>query len=97
MPTDTAMEILSAYKLKRKQNPAADQPTLFKFVLWDRFSGAMVMDSELANMVTASPSLSELAFQVLAREKPAMAEGRLAQSAREAIKRYYSMNYPEGA
>ncbi|MDC0335348.1 hypothetical protein OAN24_00415 [Pseudodesulfovibrio sp.] len=96
MPTDTAMEVFNAYKRKRDQNPAADQPTLFKYILWDRFSGSMVMDSDIDAMVTVSKSLSDLAFQVLAREKPAMAEGRLEQSARDAIKRYYSMNYPDG-
>lgn len=96
MPTDIAMEILSAYKLKRKQNPAADQQTLFKFILWDRFSGKMVTDAEMADMAAASKSLSDLAMSVLKKEKPAMADDRLEQSAREAIRQYFVMNYPDG-
>ena len=96
MPTDTAMEILSAYRRKRDQNPTADRTTLFKYVLWDRFSGRLVADSELADMAAASATLSELAFNVLKRERPAMAEGRLEQSARDAIRTYFRMNYPDG-
>ena len=96
MPTDTAMDILNAYRLKRKQNPAADRATLFKYILWDRFSGRMVADAELAAMADAAQTLADLAFAVLVREKPALATGRLAQSAREAIRRYYVMNYPDG-
>jgi len=96
MPTDTAMQILSAYKLKQKQNPVADRATLFKYILWDRFSGKMISDSELNGVAADSASLSELAYAVLVREKPAMAEGVLAQSAKDAIRRYFRMNYPDG-
>ena len=96
MPTDTAMDILSAYRLKRKQNPAADRATLFKYILWDRFAGKMVADDDLAAMAGSARTLADLAFAVLAREKPAMATGLLAQSAREAIRRYYRINYPDG-
>jgi len=96
MPTDTAMEILSAYKLKRTQNPAADQPTLFKFILWDRFKSAMVTDAEMLEMSSSARNLSELALMVLKKEKPAMSDGRLEQSARDAIQKYYRMNFPDG-
>ncbi len=68
MPTDTAMQILSAYKLKQKQNPVADRATLFKYILWDRFSGKMISDSELNGVAADSASLSELAYAVLVRE-----------------------------
>ncbi len=95
MPTDTAMQILSAFKLKRQQNPAADQTTLFKYVLWDRFKNAMVTDAEMAEMSSSAGKLSELALMVLKR-KPAMADGLLEKSAREAIRQYYVMNYPDG-
>jgi hypothetical protein len=96
MPTDTAMDTLRAYRLKQKQNPNADRTTLFKYILWDRFSGRLVPDAELTAMAESSASLAELAFAVLAREKPAMAEGRLAASARDAIRRFFEMNYPAG-
>ncbi|MEF2229831.1 MAG: hypothetical protein V3571_02800 [Pseudodesulfovibrio sp.] len=95
MPTDTAMDILAAFRLKRKLNPAADRATLFKYVLWDRFSGRMVADAELADMAASARTLADLAFAVLAREKPALAQGRLAESARDAIRRFYAMNYPD--
>lgn len=90
------MEILRAYRRKREQNPAADRPTLFKYIVWERFDGRLVMDSDLDAMVAQSASLADLAFHVLSREKPAMAEGRLAQSARDAIRRYYKQNFPDG-
>ncbi len=96
MPTNTAMETLSAYKLKRQQNPAADQATLFKFILWDRFSGKRIEDSELKAVASASRNLSELAFAILVREKPTMAEGLLKKSAKDAIRQYFIMNYPDG-
>lgn len=96
MPTDTAMETLSAYKLKRKQNPSADQATLFKYVLWDRFSGKMISDSEIDAMAKNARTLGELALEILKREKPAMADGRLEASARDAIKHYFVINYPDG-
>ena len=96
MPTNTAMEILNAYKTKQRQNPAADQTTLFKFILWDRFNNAMVTDAEMAEIVRDSKNLNELSFNILVREKPSMAEGVLAQSARDAIKQYYAMNFPDG-
>ena len=96
MPTDTAMDILNAYRLKRKQNPTADRATLFKYILWDRFAGKMIADADLAAMADSAQTLADLAFAVLAREKPALATGRLAQSARDAIRRYYVMNYPDG-
>jgi len=97
MPTDTAMEILNAYKQKRQQNPAADQATLFKYILWDRFTGKMVTDSELGDMASSSRTLSDLALQVLKREKPTMATSRLERNAQDAIKHYFMMNYPDGA
>ncbi len=97
MPTDTAMEILKSYKLKEQQNPGADQATLFKFILWDRFNGLTISDSEIQDIASRSRNLAELAFEAVSREKPTMAEGRLAQSAKDAIKRYFSMNYPQGA
>ena len=97
MPTDTALEILSAYKLKRQQNPSADQPTLFKFILWDRFKNVMVTDAEMANMAASATNLSELALMVLKKEKPAMADGLLEKSARDAIRKFFVMNYPDGA
>jgi len=96
MPTDTAMDILTAYRLKRRQNPAADQATLFKFILWDRFAGKMVADADMADMAASARTLADLTFAVLVREKPALATGRLADSAREAITRYYRINYPDG-
>jgi len=96
MPTDTAMEILSIYKLKRQQNPAADQATLFKYILWDRFKNAMVTDAEIAEIATSAGKLSELALMILKKEKPAMTDGLLEKSARDAIRQYYVMNYPDG-
>lgn len=96
MPTDIAMEIHKSYLLKQQQNPGADQATLFKYILWDRFSGMMIPDNEISQIAGRSRTLAELSFEVIAREKPNMAEGRLAQSARDAIKRYYSMNFPKG-
>ncbi len=96
MPTDTAMDILNAYRVKKNQNPAADQGTLFKYILWDRFAGKMVTDAELAEMVAASRTLSALALAVLLKEKPAMEDDRLRRSAQEAIRRFYSMNFPDG-
>lgn len=96
MPTDTAMAVLTAYKAKRRANPAADRTTLYKYILWDRFSGAMVSDAEILEMAASSRSLSELAFAVLAKEKPAMAQGSLADSAREAIRQFFAMNHPDG-
>lgn len=96
MPTNTAMEILHAYKIKQQQNPAADRATLFRYILWDRFRHAMITDAEIDRLVGDCTTLNQLAFAVLAREKPAMAEGVLAQSARDAITRYFSMNYPDG-
>lgn len=96
MPTDTAMEILSAYKLKRQQNPAADQPTLFKYILWDRFKNAMVTDAEMLEMASSARKLGDLALMVLKKEKPAMSDGLLEKSARDAIQQYYRMNFPDG-
>lgn len=95
MPTDTAMEILRAYRRKQKQNPNADRSTLFKYILWDRFSGRLVADAELEEMAGAA-TLADLAFAILAREKPAMTEGRLERSARDAIQRFFEMNYIDG-
>ncbi len=96
MPTDTAMQIHQSFELKQKQNPSADQVTLFKYILWDRLSGLTVPDSEIDQIATQARNLADLTFETLTREKPTMAEGRLAQSAKDAIKRYYSMNYPAG-
>ncbi|QJB55958.1 hypothetical protein [Pseudodesulfovibrio sp. zrk46] len=96
MPTDIAMAILNAYKLKRQQNPAADQATLFKYILWDRFKNNMVTDAEMAQMATTAKSLSELSLMVLKKEKPTMSEGLLEKSARDAIRQYYVMNFPDG-
>ena len=90
------METLRAYRLKQKQNPNADRSTLFRYILWDRFSGKLVTDGELDAMAASSNTLAELAFTVLAREKPALAEGRLARSARDAIRQFFVMNYPDG-
>lgn len=97
MPATVALDILNAYKLKRTQNPAADRNTLFKYLLWDRFKGKMIMDSELDEMAASSNTLSELTLKVLVREKPAMAGGRLEQDAKKAIDQFFSMNFPEGA
>lgn len=96
MPTDTAMEIHKSYLLKQQQNPGADQATLFKYILWDRFTGMMISDNEISQIAAQTRTLADLSFEVISREKPTMAEGRLAQSARDAIRRYYSMNFPQG-
>lgn len=96
MPTDTAMAILNAYRIKRKQNPATDRATLFKYVLWDRFDGTMVSDDDIADMVADSPTLAELSLHVLKRENPAMADPMLEKSAKSAIWQYFVMNYPDG-
>jgi hypothetical protein len=97
MPTDTALEILAAFRQKRRLNPAADRATLFKYVLWDRFKGRMILDSDIDRMVAQSSTLGDLAFHVLAREKPAMTDGRLEQTAREAIRKYFVLNCPDEA
>lgn len=96
MPTNTAMDILKAFKLKQQQNPAADRSTLFKYLLWDRFSGKMVTDAEMEDMVRNAGSLANLTLMVLQKEKPAMEDSRLEASARDAINQYFRMNYPEG-
>lgn len=90
------METLKAYRLKQKQNPNTDRTTLFRYILWDRFSGRMVTDEELNSMAASADTLAELAFAILTREKPTLAEGRLARSARDAIRQFFVMNYPDG-
>lgn len=96
MPSNTAMEIFSAYKTKQQQNPSADQATLFKYILWDRFKNVMITDADIERIARESKNLNELAYAVLSREKPSMAEGVLAKSAKDAIKQFFSMNYPDG-
>lgn len=96
MPSNTAMEIFSAYKAKQQQNPSADQATLFKYILWDRFRNAMITDADIEQIARQARNLNELSYAVLSREKPAMAEGVLAKSARDAIKQFFSMNFPDG-
>ena len=96
MLIDIAMDILRAYQLKQKQNPDADRTTLFKYILWDRFSGRLVTDAELNAMAGSSDNLADLVFAVLAREKPTLTQGRLAVSAQDAIKRFFERNYPAG-
>lgn len=95
MPASTALEMLTAYKLKRRQNPSADKSTLFKYILWDRFDGTMVLDAELNEMAATSESLNELTLKVLAREKPTMAAGQLKQDAQKAIDHFFAMNLPD--
>jgi len=97
MPATTALELLTAYKLKVRQNPAADRATLFKYLLWDRFKGKMIMDAELNEMATSSSNLSELSFKVLSREKPSMVAGKLGSDAQTAIKQFFVMNFPDEA
>jgi hypothetical protein len=97
MPTDTAMEILAAYRAKRRLNPAADKATLFKYILWDRFKGRMIQDSEMDRMAAGAATLAELSLVVIGREKPALVAGRLEQVAREAIRKYYVLNFPDEA
>ncbi|QGY39401.1 hypothetical protein GM415_04450 [Pseudodesulfovibrio cashew] len=96
MPTNIAMEILSAWKRKRNQNPSADQATLFKYILWERFADRMIADDEMEAMAHGATSLADLALRVLQREKPAMKEEPLSSSARTAIRQFFVMNYPEG-
>ena len=96
MPTNTAIETLKAYKLKRQQNPYAGDTTIFKYILWDRFKDRMIQDSELDAMAENAGSLSELAYAILAVEKPQMAEGKLAQEAKEAIRKFFENNHPAG-
>jgi len=97
MPTTTALELLNAYKLKVRQNPTADRATLFKYLLWDRFSGKMVTDAELGEIATSSRNLAELTFKVLSREKPNMVAGGLEKASMTAIKQFYVMNFPDEA
>lgn len=96
MPNDTALAMHKAYITKRKQNPAADKATIFKYILWDRFNNKMVTDAEMLEMARSARSLSELTYAILCKENPAMAEGRLAESAQSAIRSYFNMNFPDG-
>lgn len=95
MPATTALELFNAYKLKIRQNPGASRTTLFKYLLWDRFKGKMIMDAELNEMATSSANLSELSFKVLSREKPNMVAGNLEAAAKSAIKQFFVMNSPD--
>ena len=96
MPTNTAIDVLKAYKLKRQQNPEAGEKTLFKYILWDRFKDRMIADAEIDAMAEDAASLSELSYAILAREKPQMAEGKLADEAREAIQTFFRNHHPDG-
>lgn len=90
------MEIHKSFLVKTDQNPTAPQATIFKYILWDRFNGLTISDNEISQIASQCSTLAELAFEAISREKPTMAEGRLAQSAKDAIQKYFRLNYPQG-
>ncbi|WP_243544605.1 hypothetical protein [Pseudodesulfovibrio tunisiensis] len=95
MPANTALELLTAYREKARRNPSADRRTLFKYLLWDRFRNRMILDEDIEEMAAASRNLCELTFRVIAREKPHMAEGRLAQAVRDQLRQFFTLNAPD--
>ncbi|WP_147819791.1 hypothetical protein [Salidesulfovibrio onnuriiensis] len=95
MPTEIALEILKAYRDKQRLNPGAPRSTLFKYIVWDRFKGRMIMESELDSMATTSTSLQELAYKVIAREKPHLVRDSLAKTVDDELTRFFELNAPE--
>ena len=92
---DTALELITAYRLKRARNPLADRATLYKYLLWDRFSGRMVLDAELDEMARDAGNLLELTLRVIGREKPGLAAGSLRQPLERELRRFFELNAPD--
>ena len=92
---DVGLELLQAYKRKRSQNPTLDRATLFKYLLWDRFEGRMVLDSELEAMARASANLYELSLAVLFRERPHMDGPGQRDVAEKELARFFKQNAPD--
>lgn len=95
MPTEIALEILKAYREKQRLNPGAPRATLFRYIVWDRFQGRMIMDSELDAMAAASSSLQELAYTIIAREKPHLVRDSLARTVDQELTKFFELNAPE--
>lgn len=94
---DIGLELLNAYKVKRRQNPLADRATLFKYLLWDRFQGKMILDAEIEDMAAEAANLSELALAVLMRERPHLDSPETRQSAARELERFFRLNAPDQA
>ncbi|MGE4293691.1 MAG: hypothetical protein AB7E32_15950 [Desulfovibrio sp.] len=95
MPTDTALELIRAYKEKRARNPQAGRRTLFKYLLWDRFEGRMIMDSELEEMAEQCSTLYELTLKVVERERPALASPATRPALEKELLRFFQLNAPD--
>ncbi|WP_022662695.1 hypothetical protein [Paucidesulfovibrio longus] len=95
MPTDTALALIKAYKEKRARNPGAGRRTLFKYLLWDRFEGRMIMDSELDEMAAQSSNLYELTLKVVERERPALASPATRPALEKELLRFFQLNAPD--
>lgn len=95
MPTNTALELIKAYKEKRARNPQADRRTLFKYLLWDRFEGRMVMDSELDAMAGQSSCLYDLTLKVVSRERPTLASPTTRPALEKELQRFFQLNAPD--
>ncbi|MEF2145902.1 MAG: hypothetical protein V3573_10685 [Desulfovibrionaceae bacterium] len=95
MPTDTALELIRAYKDKRARNPMADRRTLYKYLLWDRFQGRMIMDSEIETMASETCSLYELTLKVVERERPALASPATRKALERELTRFFRLNAPD--
>ena len=95
MPTDTALALIAAYRAKRKSNPDLDRATLYKYVLWDRFQGAMILDREIDEMAGAAESVYELAVMVALHERPQLAEPGLRATLEKELARFFDLNAPD--
>jgi len=95
MLNEIALEILKAYREKVRLNPAAPRATLFKYIVWDRFKGRMIMDAELDAMATSSTCLQELVYKIVAREKPHLVRDTLAMTVEQELTKFFELNAPE--
>lgn len=95
MPSQTALEILKAYQEKKRLNPDAPRPTLFKYIVWDRFRDRMIMDEELEEMVTGSRNLQELTYKIIAREKAHLLENGLDTAVNDELSKFFDLNAPD--
>lgn len=95
MPAETALEILKVFRKKKELNPTASDNLLYKYVLWDRFEGKMIMDSELDEMATKAKSLPDLVCAIIFKERPKLQHHGLEKDVCDEVRSFFARTAPE--
>ncbi len=95
MPQGIALKMYKGWQAKRISDPELERKIIYKHLLWDVFSGRMIMDEELERMAERAESLYELTILAVEQLKPQFQDRDLNATLKAELKRYFEINMPD--